>query len=97
MVAVQYLVRFQLPLLVDLLQDGVKFVVEMFWWHGVKHLADVFIAWNFLHLKHCFCIRPFMKNNYTFVIPTSILTFVRTGTGMIIKILDDLNLEMALL
>ncbi len=36
-----------------------------------------------------------MKNNYTFVIPAPIPTFVRTGAGMTIKILGDLNLEMA--
>ncbi len=39
-----------------------------------------------------------MKNNYTFVIPAPISTFVRAGsvkTGMTIKVLDDLNLEMA--
>ncbi len=38
-----------------------------------------------------------MKNNYTFVIPAPILTFVGMGAGMTIKVLDDLNLEMALL
>ncbi len=38
-----------------------------------------------------------MKNNDTFVIPAPIPTFVRTGTGMTIKSLGDLNLEMALI
>ncbi len=34
-----------------------------------------------------------MKNKYTFVIPAP--TFVGMGAGMTIKVLDDLNLEMA--
>ncbi len=37
-----------------------------------------------------------MKNNYTFVILAPILTKVGMGAGMTIKVLDDLNLEMAL-
>ncbi len=37
-----------------------------------------------------------MKNNYTFVIPVPVLTKVGMGAGMTIKVLDDLNLKMAL-
>ncbi len=36
-----------------------------------------------------------MKNNCTFVIPAPVLTKVGMGAGMTIKVLDDLNLEMA--
>ncbi len=37
-----------------------------------------------------------MKNNCTFVVPAPVLTKVGMGAGMTIKVLDDLNLEMAL-
>ncbi len=37
-----------------------------------------------------------MKNTYTIVISAPIPTFVRMGAEMTIKVLDDLNLEMAL-
>ncbi len=37
-----------------------------------------------------------MKNNYTFVIPAPVLTKVGIGAGITIKVLDDLNSEMAL-